>query len=129
MNNFASLFGRIGLVLVFILSGWSKVAGYAATQGYMEAMGVSGSLLPAVIALELLAGVAIATGFMTRWAALALAVFSVTAGFLFHGDFADQNQFTHLLKNIALAGGFLVLAANGAGAFSVDALLQRRRTA
>ncbi len=62
MNNFAVLLGRFGLALIFILSGWSKIAGYAGTQQYMEAMGVPGALLPLVILVELGGGLAILGG-------------------------------------------------------------------
>ena len=127
MNHFATLLGRIGLALIFVVSGWSKIGGYAATQGYMDAMGVPSSLLPIVIAVELLGGLAVLSGFATRWAALGLAVFALATGFLFHGAAGDQNQAIHLMKNIAIAGGFLVLAAHGAGRFSLDHALQVRR--
>lgn len=126
MNNLATLLGRLGLSLIFILSGWSKIGGYAGTQQYMDAMGVPSALLPVVIAVEVLGGLAILFGIATRWVALGMAAFSLSAGFLFHFDLADQNQFINFMKNIAIAGGFLVLAANGAGAFSIDNLRSRR---
>src|SRR3546814_12957530 len=70
MNTFLSPLGRAGLSLIYIISGWGKIAGYAATQQYMEAIGVPGALLPAVIALELGGGLAILAGAYTRWVAL-----------------------------------------------------------
>ena len=128
MNNLSNLVGRFGLSAIFVLSGVAKLgAGYEGTQGYMEAMGVSGGLLPVVIAAEILGGLAVAAGFLTRWAALGLAVFSVLSAFLFHFQLADQMQFINFFKNIAIAGGFLVLAAQGAGRFSVDAVVVARR--
>ncbi|HEY0310440.1 MAG TPA: DoxX family protein [Luteimonas sp.] len=114
MNASLSLLGRLGLSLIFITSGWSKIAGYAATQGYMESAGVPGLLLPLVIALELGGGLAILAGLFTRWLSLAFAGFTVLAALLFW-------------KNLAIAGGFLVLAANGPGALSVDEKLAARR--
>jgi putative oxidoreductase len=93
----------------------------------MEAMGVPGALLPLVIAAEIGGGLAILAGALTRWAALGLAVFSVASAFLFHFDLGDQGQFINFMKNIAIAGGFLVLAAHGAGKFSVDGWLASRR--
>lgn len=128
MNNLATLLGRIGLALIFIVSGWSKISDYAGTQQYMDAMGVPSLLLPIVIAAELLGGLAVLSGFATRYAALGLAVFSLASAFLFHTAAGDQNQAIHFMKNIAIVGGFLVLAAHGAGRFSVDDWLQRRRT-
>src|SRR3546814_9851775 len=92
MNTFLSPLGRAGLSLIFIISGWGKIAGYAATQQYMEAMGVPGALLPAVIALELGGGLAILAGAYTRWVALAIAAFSIASAALFHADFGDPAQ-------------------------------------
>lgn len=129
MNATLSLFGRLGLSLIFIISGWGKIAGYAATQQYMEAMGVPGSLLPLVIALELGGGLAILAGGFTRAIAFALAAFSLASAVLFHGNLGDATQAIMFWKNVAMAGGFLMLAANGAGALSLDALWARRRTA
>ena len=129
MNATYSLLGRVGLSLIFIISGWGKIAGYAATQQYMEAMGVPGALLPLVIALELGGGLAILAGAFTRWIALALVAFSLASAALFHGNLDDAAQAIHFWKNIAMAGGFLMLASHGAGAFSVDAAWLRRRSA
>jgi putative oxidoreductase len=125
INDTGILLGRFGLALIFILSGWSKIDSYEGTQAYMASAGVPGALLPLAIALELGGGLAVLAGFKARWAALALALFSLASAFLFHADFADQNQFIGFMKNVAIAGGFLVLAAQGAGRFSVDALLGR----
>ena len=77
MNSTLSLLGRFGLSLIFIISGWGKIAAYAGTQQYMEAAGVPGALLPLVIALEFGGGLAIAAGAFTRWIALAIAAFAV----------------------------------------------------
>ena len=128
MNNATNLAGRILLSLIFILSGWSKISGYEATQGYMASMGVPGQLLPLVIILELLGGLAIAFGLFTRWTALALAGFSVVSAVIFHSNLGDQAQFINFFKNLAMAGGFLILAANGPGALSLDSWLAGRRT-
>ena len=122
MNATLSLLGRLGLSLIFIISGWGKIDGYAATQGYMESAGVPGGLLPLVIALELGGGLAILAGAFTRWIALALAGFSLVAAAIFHGNLADGMQAILFWKNVAMAGGLLMLAASGAGALSVDAL-------
>lgn len=126
MNATASLLGRLGLSLIFIISGWGKIAGYAATQQYMDAMGVPGALLPLVIALELGGGLAILAGGFTRWIALALAAFSLASAAIFH-SLGDAAQAIHFWKNVAMAGGFLMLAAHGAGALSLDAAWSRRR--
>jgi len=125
MNNIYALLGRIGLSAIFIASGLGKLGAYAGTQQYMANAGVPGELLPFAILLEVGGGVAILAGAFTRSTALFLAFFSLVTGILFHANLADQNQFIHLMKNLAIAGGFLSLAANGAGAFSVDAWRSR----
>ena len=127
MNAILTLLGRIGLSLLFIISGWGKISGYAGTQQYMEAMGVPGALLPLVILLELGGGLAIAAGLFSRWVALALAGFSVVTALVFHANFGDTMQAINFWKNIGMAGGFLLLAAQGAGAFCIDALISRRK--
>lgn len=125
LQNLAAPIGRLFLALIFIIMGISKIGSYAATQGWMESAGVPGALLPAVIALEVLGGLAILLGWRTRIVALLLAGFSLLTAIVFHANFADQNQFIAFLKNVALAGGFLMLVAQGAGSFSLDG---RRRT-
>lgn len=125
MNASLTLLGRFGLALIFIISGWGKITGYAGTQQYMEAMGVPGALLPLVILLELGGGLAIATGLFTRWIALGMAVFSVATAAVFHANFADAAQAINFWKNVSMAGGFLVLAAHGAGAYSIDGWRKR----
>ena len=125
MNTPASsaidLVGRVLISVMFLTSGLGKIGGYAGTQEYMAAAGVPGALLPLVIAVEVLGALAIIAGYRTRTAAALLAVFAIAAGLLFHNVPGDQTQQLMLLKNVAIAGGFLVLFARGAGAWSLDA--------
>ncbi|WCH23105.1 DoxX family protein [Aeromonas salmonicida] len=123
MKNMALLVGRVLLALMFVMAGWSKIGGYAGTQGYMEAMGVPGFMLPLVILLELGGGLAVVLGLFTRSIAVLLAGFTLMAAFIFHYQPADQMQMLMFMKNVSVAGGFLALAAAGAGAFSLDARL------
>jgi putative oxidoreductase len=118
--NPALLAARLLLAYIFISAGWGKIGGYAGVQQYMGSAGVPGGLLPVVIAAEIGLGVLIAIGFQTRLAALALAIFSVVAGYMFHLKPADAGQMVHFSKNLAIAGGFLALAVVGAGAWSID---------
>ena len=117
----SDLLGRILLSLIFIMAGFSKIGGYAGTQAYMESAGVPGMLLPLVILVELGGGILVVLGLFTRLSALALAGFSVLAGLLFHFKPEDQMQMMIMMKDVAMGGGFLVIAARGAGAFSLDA--------
>lgn len=111
---------RFLMAAIFLMAGISKIGQYAGTQGYMESVGVPGALLPLVIALEIGGALALIVGFRTRWAALALAGFTILSALLFHLNFADQMQSILFMKNISMAGGLLVLAAHGAGAWSLD---------
>lgn len=120
MTDIIQLVGRIMLALIFILAGVGKIMDPAGTAGYMQMMGVPSLLLWPTIALEVLGGIAIAIGFKTRYAAFALAGFSVLAAVLFHANFADKMQMILFLKNIAMAGGLLLLATSARTAFSVD---------
>ncbi|CAN7528282.1 DoxX family protein [Bosea sp. LjRoot237] len=116
----AKLVGRILLALMFVLGGWSKINGYAGTQAYMGSAGVPGILLPLVIAVELIGGLMIVVGYKTRLAALALFAFTIAASVLFHLNWAQPMQQLLFMKNLAVAGGFLMLFTAGAGAYSVD---------
>lgn len=120
LQAFSALLGRLFLAMIFIQSGLSKMSDYAATQGYMDAMAVSSALLPLVIALEVVGGIAIVIGFKARLVALAMAGFSLLSALLFHTNFSDETQTIMLMKNITIAGGFLMIVAYGAGAYALD---------
>jgi putative oxidoreductase len=120
MYSLAAPSGRFLLSLIFIVSGFGKITGYAGTQAYMESMGVPGALLPAVIALEILGGLAVILGWKTRIAAFLLAGFSLLSAVLFHANFGDQMQSIMFMKNLAIAGGFLGLVASGPGSWALD---------
>jgi putative oxidoreductase len=108
------------LALIFVIEGCLKVGSYAAIVEYMQSYGVSGRLLPLVILTELGGGVLVALGLLTRFAALALAGFCLATAYFFHSDISDPDQVIQMYKNIAMAGGFVVLAAAGPGAWSLD---------
>lgn len=112
--------GRILLATIFLIAGYGKITGYAGTQGYMEAMGVPGQLLPLVILTEILGGLAILLGWHTRIAAFLLAGFTLLAALIFHTNFADQMQQIMFLKNLAIMGGFFMLIHHGPGAYALD---------
>lgn len=120
--------GRVLLALIFVTAGFSKLSDIQGTAGYIASVGLPAPTPLAVGAglLELLAGIALVVGFQARWAALALGVFTVAASLLFHAYWSmpAEQQFVQQLmfmKNLAVAGGLFVVAALGAGAFSVDA--------
>jgi putative oxidoreductase len=112
--------GRVLMAVIFIQAGINKIFGYAGAQGYMEAAGVPGALLPLVILLEAGGGLALLLGLGTRWLALAFAGFCILAALFFHLKPDDQMQMISFMKNITIAGGFLVLAGAGPGALALD---------
>jgi len=121
------LVARILMPILFITAGWGKITGYAGTQQYMEAMGVPGFMLPLVILLEFGGGLAILFGFLTRFTALFTAGFIILTAFLFHSNFAEGVNQLMFMKNLSIAGGFLVLGLVGPGAYSLDRLISKRK--
>ena len=119
-KNVSELAGRSLLAVLFLLSGVGKVGAYAATAAYMDSQGVPGALLPLVIATEVLGAIAIIVGWQTRVTALLLAGFTLLSALVFHTNFADQIEMIMFFKNVAIAGGFLLLVAHGAGPLSLD---------
>ena len=127
LQNSLALVGRLLLAMLFLPAGIGKLTGFAGTVGYIASVGLPMPSMAAAIALiiEIVGSVALITGFGTRIAALILAVFTLVASFFFHAYWAvpaDQQLVTQLLfmKNIAVVGGLLTLAAWGAGAWSLD---------
>jgi putative oxidoreductase len=126
-QNLAALFGRILLAVIFILSGFGKITGYDGTAAYMAAKGMPmvAVLLPLTILTELGGGLALAAGFKARWVALLLGAFTVLAAIIFHDFWAadaasKMNQQINFMKNIAIAGGMLMVYAFGPGRYSID---------
>lgn len=127
LHNPFTLVGRVLMAALFLPAGVSKIAGFAGTVGYIASKGVPLPEAAAIIAIivEVGGGLALILGVKTRWAALALALFTLIATFMFHNYWtlpADQQMVQQLMfmKNIAVIGGLLTLAAWGAGAWSMD---------
>ena len=120
MAIIADLLGRILISALFLLNGIFKINNYDGTIGWMESFGMPGILLIPAIILEILGPVLIIIGYKTKLAAGLLSLFCIATAFIFHNDFGNQMQLTSFLKNIALAGGFLILFVNGAKGFSLD---------
>jgi len=122
-NSAIVLLGRILLSIIFILSGFGKLTNIAGTAGYFASYNLPLPTATAVIVglIELLGGIAVLIGFQTRIAAYILAIFSIATALVAHMGWADVMQLINFQKNLAMAGGFLVLAAYGPGAYAVDA--------
>jgi putative oxidoreductase len=128
-ENAAALVGRILMCLLFVHAGWGKLMSPAVTQAVF-----AGHNLPMVqaawvlaVVVELGGGLALLLGLFTRPVGLVLAVWCILTALIAHANFADRAQEINFLKNMAMAGGFLYVAALGGRAWSLDALLSGRR--
>ena len=123
-----ALAGRILIGVLFFMSGLSKLAGPAATQGYIAAVGLPFPVVSygVAVVVEVIGSLLLIAGYRTRLVAAGVAVFTLATAVVFHKNFADQNQMIHFMKNIAIVGGLLQVVAFGGGKYSVDALLGRR---
>lgn len=127
LENLFVLIGRLTLAALFLPAGLSKITGFGGTVGYIESVGLPLAALGAIIAIvvEVAGGLALIAGLFTRISAIVLAVFTLLASVFFHAYWAvpaDQAFMQQLLfyKNLAVVGGLLVLAAHGAGQWSLD---------
>ncbi len=129
-SGVALLVGRIGLGVIFLMSGLGKLAGWSGTVAYAGSKGVPELLLVGAVALELLGAISVLAGWKTRWGVIALLAFLAPVTVVFHGFWGYQGaeaqaQMIEFLKNLSIAGGLAVLYAAGAGAISVDAWAAR----
>jgi putative oxidoreductase len=127
LQNPLSLISRIFLALLFVPAGFSKLTGFAGTVGYIASKGVPLPEVCAAIAIvvELGLGLALLAGFKTRWAALAIGLFTLVITFIFHNFWAVpaeqvMMQQMNFFKNLAIVGGLFSIAAWGGGAWSID---------
>lgn len=124
--RYAPLLGRVLLGLIFVLSGYGKIGGFAQTAAAMAGKGLPMAevLLVATIAIELGGGLMLLAGWQARWAALAIFLWLIPVTLLFHNYWAvdaaqARNQFNHFYKNLCIMGGMLYIFAYGSGAFSL----------
>lgn len=132
-NSLVTLSGRILMSVIFLISGFFKVMGHAQMAGYAAAVGLPmpGAAIWLAAVLELSLGLAILSGFKTRIAAWVLFFYLIPTTYFFHNFWAVQGaaqqvQMVNFLKNVAIMGGLLILAVNGAGAYSADAALTKK---
>jgi len=121
-RDWLALGARILLAAIFVLAGFSKATDPAGTMGYIASVGLPFPELALIVAIvvELLGGLLLIAGYKTRAVALVLAAFSIVTAFAFHNQLGDQTQFVMFFKNVAMAGGFLQVAAFGPGRLSID---------
>jgi putative oxidoreductase len=135
VNDALLLIGRIVLVLMFLFSGYGKFADLSGTAAMIAAEGLPVPMMLASLTAtaEVLGGLMIVFGWQTRIAALGLVVFTAVATYYFHDFWAmpdgpdRMNNMIHAMKNLSVIGGFLMLAAVGAGRYSIDGPCIRHR--
>ncbi|MEM9292559.1 MAG: DoxX family protein [Acidobacteriota bacterium] len=122
MNRYIPVLGRVLFSLIFIASGFGKIADFGGTQEYMAAYGMPATavLLVGAIVLEIFGGASVLLGWKTRWGALALLIFLIPATLIFHSDFSQQIEMIQFMKNLALMGGTLIVYSLGPGPVSLD---------
>lgn len=119
-TKIAPLAARVLIGTLFLLAGLGKLGDVAGFSGYLSSGGLPAILAWPAIIFEIVLGAAMILGFQVRIMALLGAGFCVVSALLYHSNFADQLQMTMFLKNLAIAGGFLMLFAHGAGSFAID---------
>ena len=120
MANVLDLIVRIFISALFLISAYNKIFNLEGSMGWMESFGVPSFLIFPAIAIEIILPVFVIVGYRARLAAGILAIFCLMTAFLFHLNFSDQSQLVSFLKNIGLAGGFLLIVANGTKDWAVD---------
>ena len=120
LTTYAPLVARIFIAILFLVAGAGKLADPAGFTGYLASGGLPTFLAWPSILFEIALGLALVAGFQVRIFGLLGAGFCILAAVLYHFHPADQIQMTMFLKNFAIAGGLLLLAAHGAGRYAVD---------
>ena len=120
--------GRIFLSALFLIEGINKIFNYEGTTQYMESFGVPEYLAMPAIIIEILFPLLLIIGYKTKIASLVIAIFTIIVATIFHTNFDDHMQFITFFKDIAIAGGFIIIFVNGPGKFSLDYKLESNKT-
>ena len=118
--HIVEFFGRLFLSLLFLIEGLGKISIEQDVTMYMEDYGVPGILFLPALVLEILFPLILIAGYKTKWTASIMALFTFAVAIIFHTDFGESMQLMLFLKDIAIAGGFMIIIANGPGKISLD---------
>ena len=124
--HIVELVGRIFLSALFLIEGVGKLFTQEQVITYMEDYGVPGMLFIPAVVVEILFPLLLIVGYKTRLAALVMALFTLTVAIIFHTDFSVGMQLISFLKNLAIAGGFMIIIAYGSNKFSLDYFLKSK---
>ena len=122
--HIVEILGRLLLSAIFLINGIGKIFNYEGTIQYMENFDVPGYLIIPAITVEILFPILLILGYYTKFSALVLSLFTLALAVIFHTDFSNQMQLMSFLKNIAIAGGFLIIFVYGPGKYSLDRKLK-----
>ena len=120
LHTFGPLVGRVLIGLLFLLAGLGKLGDVSGFAGYVASGGLPAALAWPAVIFEIVAGLLLIIGYQTRIVALLIAAFCIVAGLLYHFAPADQMQMAMFLKNLAIAGGVLMVALHGPGRYALD---------
>ena len=120
-------FGRIFLSALFLIEGLKKISMQENVVMYMEDYGVPGILFIPSVILEILFPLLIIVGYKTKFSALVMTLFTFTVAIIFHTDFHEDMQLVFFLKDLAIAGGFMMIFAYGANKISLDNFLKSKQ--
>ena len=118
--HIVEILGRLLLSAIFLINGIGKIFNYEGTIQYMENFDVPGYLIIPAITVEILFPILLIIGYYTKFSALVLSLFTLVLAVIFHTDFSNQMQLMSFLKNIAIAGGFLIIFVYGPSKYSID---------
>ena len=118
--HIVEILGRLLLAAIFLINGIGKIFNYEGTIQYMENFDVPGYLIIPAITVEILFPILLIIGYYTKFSALVLSLFTLALAVIFHTEFSNQIQLMSFLKNIAIAGGFLIIFVYGPGKYSID---------
>ena len=118
--HIVEILGRLLLSAIFLINGIGKIFNYEGTIQYMKIFDVPGYLIIPAITVEILFPILLILGYYTKFSALVLSLFTLVLAVIFHTDFSNQMQLMSFLKNIAIAGGFLIIFVYGPGKYSID---------
>jgi putative oxidoreductase len=118
--HIVEILGRLLLSAIFLINGIGKIFNYEGTIQYMENFDVPSYLIIPAITVEILFPILLIIGYYTKFSALVLSLFTLALAVIFHTDFSNQIQLMSFLKNIAIAGGFLIIFVYGPGKYSID---------
>tara|TARA_B100000674_G_scaffold440276_1_gene403081 strand:- start:682 stop:1074 length:393 start_codon:yes stop_codon:yes gene_type:complete len=125
LDDYIDLLARFFMSGLFLINGYNKIVYFDGTVDWMSSYDLPGFLIYPAILLELIAPILIILGYKTKIASFFLSGFCLLTALIFLTDFSNQSELNGFLKNVGLAGGFLLLTINGPRAFSLDKKLKK----